>query len=103
MISVRFLKQISFVLLFSLFSINSFSSDLIVDEATETSIGTDDKYGKRKRNSGSSASRRALKRQTKRAQRSIHKNHKRNKRLLRYRNQKQKKQHKYSKIKTFRY
>lgn len=102
MISARFLKQLSFALILSLVSFNSFSNDLIVEETSENCVSSDDKYGKRKRNSGSTASRRSLKRQTKRAQRSIHKNHKRNKRQVRYRKQKQKNQHKYSKVKTFR-
>ncbi len=72
------------------------------DVAVEN-VGPSDNYtGKRKRNSGSLASKKAMSRQSKRARASIKRNEKRNKQQLRHRTKKQRKQRKFSSRDTFR-
>lgn len=74
-----------------------------VEETEAIEINNDDNYtGKRKKNGGSPASRKALSKQTKHAQHSIKRNEKRNRRELKQRNKRQKRQRRYSRTKTFR-
>ncbi|MCE3296754.1 MAG: hypothetical protein K0R65_2468 [Crocinitomicaceae bacterium] len=72
-------------------------------DAVVENVGPSDNYiGKRKRNSGSMASKKAMSRQSKRARASIKRNEKRNKQQLRYRTKKQRKQKRFSSHDCFR-
>ena len=93
-----------FVCLFILFAGTSLHASYETQAvATELSGDKSDKYvGKRKRNTGSPASKRAISRQPKSVQKSIKRNEKRNKKQLRYRNKKQRRQKRFSSTACFR-
>lgn len=97
----RLLFKISFLFLAFSISFTSFSFEDYTKTADKENP-SDNYTGKRKRNSASPASKRALSRQPKHAQHSIKKNEKRNRKNLKQRSKKQKRQHRYSKVKTFR-
>lgn len=97
------MNYFSFILVIAL-SFNSFANTTNSKLSTkiENSIGEDNYKGKRQRNSGSSASKRSLARQSKHAKKSIKRNDKRNKKMLKHRSKKQKRQSRFSKKDTFR-
>lgn len=92
------------LLVFSLiFLVSPWTMASFENGTTENVDDLSDNYtGKRKRNTASPASKKALSRQPKRARTSIRHNEKRNKKQLRYRSKKQRKQKKFSRRDCFR-
>jgi len=97
---LRSLQTLGFVLLISVISFTSVSFDTKAN--TDTIENPRNNSGKKKKNSPSPASRRALSSQPKRIQNSIKRNEKRNRKNLKHRAKKQKRQKHYSRTKTFR-
>lgn len=91
------------LLVFSLvFLVSPLTMASLENRTTENVDDLSDNYtGKRKRNTASPASRKAMSRQSKRARMSIKRNEKRNKKQLRYRSKKQRKQKKFSRRDCF--
>lgn len=99
---LRFSFKSVFFSLVILFSFPLFSAENALTNHLELNKDKDKEVGKRKRNTGSPASKASLSRQRRDVQHSIKRNERRNKKMLKHRAKKQRRQHKYSRTKTFR-